>query len=85
MRAFFVVDRDPFVGDLTDLIEIFKEIGIQDFMPIGSVEPLDKGVLAGFAGLDVTQLYFPLSSHHSVITALRSSGPLSRRMACGKP
>ena len=85
MGAFFVVDRDPVVSYFPDLIQVFKEIGIQDFMPIGSVEPLDKGVLAGFAGLDVTQLYFPLSSHHSVITALRSSGPLSSRMACGKP
>jgi hypothetical protein len=56
MGAFFVVDRDPFVGDLTDLVEIFKEIGIQDFMPIGPVKSLDKGILAWLAGLDVTQL-----------------------------
>jgi hypothetical protein len=56
MGAFFVVDRDPFVGDLTDLIQIFKEISIQDFMPIGSVKPFDKGVLAWLARLDVTQL-----------------------------
>lgn len=54
MGAFFVVGRDPFVGDLSDLIQIFKEIGIQDFMSIGSVKALDKGVLAWFAGLDVT-------------------------------
>jgi hypothetical protein len=40
MGAFFVVDRDPFVGDLTDLVEIFKEIGIEHFMPIGPVKSL---------------------------------------------
>ena len=56
MGAFLVVDRDPLVGDLTDLGEIFKEIGIQDFMPIGSIEPFYKSVLAGLARLDVTQL-----------------------------
>jgi hypothetical protein len=56
MGAFFVVDRDPFVDDLTDLVEIFKVIGIQDFMPIGPVKSLDKGILAWLAGLDVTQL-----------------------------
>ena len=56
MGAFLVVDRDPFVGNLTDLIQIFKQMGIQDFMPVRSVEPLDKCVLAWFAGLDVTQL-----------------------------
>ena len=56
MGAFFVIDRDPFVGNLTDLIQVFKQIGFQDLMPIGSVEPLDEGVLAGFAGLDVAQL-----------------------------
>jgi len=56
MGALLVVGRDPFVGDLTDLVEIFKEIGIQDFMPIGPVKSLDKGILAWLAGLDVTQL-----------------------------
>lgn len=56
MGAFFVVDRDPFVGDLTDLIQIFKEISIEHFMPIGPVKSLDKGILAWLAGLDVTQL-----------------------------
>jgi hypothetical protein len=56
MGAFFVVNRDPVVCDLADLIQNLKQISIQDLMPIGSVEPLDKGVLAGFTGLDVTQL-----------------------------
>ena len=56
MGAFFVVGRDPLVGDLTDLVEIFKEISIQDFMPIGPVKSLDKGILAWLAGLDVMQL-----------------------------
>ena len=56
MGAFFVVDPDPFVGNFTDLIQVFKQIGIQYLMPIGSVEPFDKGVLAWFARLDVTQL-----------------------------
>jgi hypothetical protein len=56
MGAFLVIDRDPFVGDFSNLIQVFKQIGIQDLLPIGSVEPFDKGVLAGFTGLDVSQL-----------------------------
>ena len=55
MGAFFVVNRDPVVCDLTDLIQIFEEIGIQNLVPIGSVEPFNKSVLTWFAGLDVTQ------------------------------
>jgi len=55
MRALFVVDCDPLVGNLADLIKIFKQISIQDFMPVDSVEPLNKSVLAGFARLDVSQ------------------------------
>jgi hypothetical protein len=58
--AFLVVDRDPVVSYFSDLIQIFKEIGIQDFMPIGAVKALDKSVLARFAGLDITQLYSPV-------------------------
>ncbi len=84
MGAFFVVDRDPVVSYFPDLIQVFKEVSIEHFMPIGAVKALDKSVLARFAGLD-KRSSIPLSSHHSVITALRSSGPLSRRMACGKP
>ncbi len=56
MGAFFVIDRDPFVGDLANLIEVCKQIGIQDLMSIRSVEPLDKSILAWFAESDVTQL-----------------------------
>jgi len=55
MGAFFVVDRDPFVSYFSHLIQIFKEIRIQDLVSIRSVKALDKSVLAGFAGLDVTQ------------------------------
>ena len=55
MGAFFVVDRSPRVGDLTDLIQIFKEVSIEHFMPIGPVKSLDKGILAWLAGLDVKQ------------------------------
>jgi hypothetical protein len=40
--VFLVLDRDPFVGDLPDLIQIFKEISIQDFTPIGSIEPIGR-------------------------------------------
>ena len=55
MWALFVVDCDPLVRNLADLIKIFKQISIQEFMSVGSVEPLNKSVLARFARLDVPQ------------------------------
>ena len=55
MGAFLVINRHPLVGNLTDLIQVFKQIRIQYLVPVGSVEPFDKSVLAWFAGLDVTK------------------------------
>ena len=56
LGSFLIRGRDSFVGNFPDLIQIFKQIGIQDFMSIRSVEPFDQGDLAGFAGFDVARL-----------------------------
>ncbi len=56
MGAFLVVDRDPVVSYFPDLIQVFKAVSIEHFIPIRSVKALDKSVLARFAGLDITQL-----------------------------
>ena len=55
MWELFVVDCDPVVGNLVNLIKIFKQISIQDFVPVGSVEPFNKSVLDRFYRLDVSQ------------------------------
>jgi hypothetical protein len=54
--ASFVVDRDPVVSYFPDLIQVFKEVSIEHFMPIGAVKALDKSGLARFSRLDITQL-----------------------------
>lgn len=56
MRAFVVVASQPGVDDLADLVQVFQQVCVQDFGPIGPVEALDVGVLVGLAGLNVTQL-----------------------------
>jgi len=50
MGAFFVVDLDPVGGNFSNLVQIFKQISIQHFMPIISVEPLNEGVLTVASG-----------------------------------
>ncbi len=70
MEAFFVVDRDPVVSALPDLIRVFKEVSGGHFMPIRSVKALDKSVLARLAGVDITQLdTFALAPFSRYLTA----------------
>ena len=54
VRAFLVVDRDPFIGGVTDLIQVFKQISIEDLRPIRSFKAPGKSVLARLTGLDKT-------------------------------
>jgi hypothetical protein len=53
MWALFVADCDPVVGNLVNLIKFFKQISIQDFVPVGFVELFNKSVLDRFSWLDV--------------------------------
>lgn len=54
-------------------------------MPIGSVESLDKVVLTGFGGLGISELDGFVFALFNILAELRSSGPLSKRIACGNP
>lgn len=50
MRPAFVVLPDPGFCDLPDLIEIPKQVKIQNLFPVGPVEPFDIRVLIGLPG-----------------------------------
>jgi hypothetical protein len=60
MWPILVVIFDPLFGDLSNLIEVREDVGVQDFMSIGSIKSLDKGVLAGLAWLDISKLNTPV-------------------------
>jgi hypothetical protein len=49
MRPILVVILDPLLGNLSDLFKVREEIGIKDFMSVGSIRSLDKRILAGLA------------------------------------
>ncbi len=67
--AFLVVDRDPVVSYFPDLIQVFKKVSIEHFMPIGAVKALDKSVLARFAGLAMAaQCLLPILVKKGMIT-----------------
>ncbi len=38
MRAILVVAVDPFLGNFTNLLERFKDMGIEYFMTVGAVK-----------------------------------------------
>ena len=56
MRPLFVVILDPLLGNLSDLFKVREEVGVQDFVSVGSIKSLDKGVLAGLAWLYMPKL-----------------------------
>ena len=57
MWAFFVVRLDPGLGNLPGLFQVIKQIGIEYFMPIGSVEAFNESILLGFPRLNVFEFY----------------------------
>jgi hypothetical protein len=57
MWAFFVVRLDPGLGNLPSLFQIIKQIGIEHFMTIGSVEAFNEGILLGLPRLNVFEFY----------------------------
>ncbi len=84
MRAILVVAVDPFLGNVSNLLERFKDMGIEYFMTIGAIKAFNKGILLWLTRLDKLELN-GFSSHQLVKTAEHSSLPLSRRMAFGNP
>ena len=47
-----VVAVDPFLGNFTNLLERFKDMGIEYFMTVGAVKKFNKGVLLWLSWLD---------------------------------
>jgi len=54
MWAVFVVIDQPLIRDRLNLFDVCKQMGIQDFRPLGAVEPFDKSILVRLARLDIT-------------------------------
>ena len=53
MRPFLVVIYEPVVGDLLDLTHGLECVGVEHFLTVGAIEPLDERVLIGLPRLDV--------------------------------
>lgn len=80
----FVVLLSP-VCDLGTCIEaVLEPAGAQTLLAQPSVEALHVAVLHGASGLDVASSIFH-SSAQARKWRLVSSGPLSQRIACGRP
>ena len=52
MRAILVVALDPFLSYFSNLLERFKDMGIEYFMPVSAVKAFNKGILLRLTGLD---------------------------------
>ena len=59
MGPILVVILDPLFGNLSNLFEAREDVGVQDFVTVGSIKSLDKGVLAGLAWLDIPKCNDP--------------------------
>ena len=60
MGPFFVVTLQPFLTDLSNLVQRLNHIGVEHIRPIGPVIALDKSILIRLARLDVRQLNRPI-------------------------
>jgi sorbitol-specific phosphotransferase system component IIBC len=56
MRPPLVVSNKPVMADLSNLVEVIEQVGIQDLVAEAAVEPLEVSVVGWFAGLNVAQL-----------------------------
>ena len=57
MRTILVVNLDPLLSDILDLIKVFKDMGTEYFITVSAVNVLNKGILLWFTRLDKLQLY----------------------------
>jgi hypothetical protein len=79
-----VVRSKPRVGYRAYFRQGFKEVRVEDLCPITAIEAFDVRVLIGLARLDVMDGDSPFGAPMTKAGA-RSSGPLSSRMAAGRP
>ena len=56
MRAFLVVELEPALRDQADLLEIIEDVGIEDLVSVGPVEPFDERVLCRRRPLNEAEL-----------------------------
>ena len=57
MRTILVIAVDPILGNVSNLLERFKDMGIEYFMPVSAIKALNKGILLRFARLDKFEFY----------------------------
>lgn len=55
MRTILVVNLDPLLSDVLDLIKIFKDMGTEYFMTVSAIKAFYKRILLWFARLDKFQ------------------------------
>ncbi len=56
MRTILVIAVDPFLGNVSHLLERFKDVGIEYFMAIGAVKAFNKSILLGLTRFDKLEL-----------------------------
>ncbi len=56
MRTILVIAVDPFLGNVSHLLERFKDMGIEHFMTVGAVKSFNKGILLWLTRLDKLEL-----------------------------
>jgi hypothetical protein len=82
VRTDGVVLFQPALRDGTDLLQIIKQLSIQNIFTESSIEALNIGVLRRLAGLDVDQFNLFLPGQLSNLWEI-NSGPLSMRICFG--
>jgi hypothetical protein len=55
MRAILVLALDRFFSYFSNLLERFKDMGIEYFMPVSSIKAFNKGILLWLIRLDKLQ------------------------------
>ena len=62
MGSMVIVIFQPFLGDLPELIKIFKDVGVQCILTESAIESLDIGILHGASGLNILNQNVSLSA-----------------------
>lgn len=72
--AFVIVISYPFLGNTSYFIQTFKNICIQDLIPVGFVEAFNVGILCRFPRLDISKvdLIYPAPNFSNICYKLRS-------------
>ena len=72
--AFVIVISYPFLGNTSYFIQTFKNICIQDLIPVGFVEAFNVGILCRFPRLDISKvdLIYPAPNFSNICYKFRS-------------